>query len=73
MRVRCARSLIVSPFPLLGLGLGTTLEVVEELLEGVEVIGPEAAIAALPRIELGETFGLDLVNSAGELCKIRTR
>ena len=73
MTVRCARSLIVSPFPLLGLGLGTTLEVVEVLFERVEVIGPETAIAALPRIELGETFGLDLVNSAGELCKIRTR
>jgi hypothetical protein len=53
--------------------LGTTLEVVEVLLEGVEVIGPETAIAALPRIELGETFGLDFVNFAGELCKIRTR
>ena len=73
MTVRRARSLIVSPFPLLGLGLGTTLEVVEVLLEGVEVIGPETAIVALPRIKLGETFGLDLVNSAGELCKIRTR
>jgi hypothetical protein len=73
MMARRARSLIVSPFPVLGLGLGTTLEVVEVLLEGVEVIGPETAIAALPRIELGDTFGMDLVNSAGGLCKIRTR
>jgi hypothetical protein len=37
--------------------LRTTLEEVEVLLEGVEVIGPETAIAARPRIELGETFG----------------
>jgi hypothetical protein len=72
MTVRCARSRIVSAFPLLGLGLGTTMEVVE-VLQGAEVIGPETAIAALPRIELGETFGLDFVNSAGELCKIRRR